>query len=65
MSALARQLKPLKPPATEAELDRASAVWTAAQDIMVARGFARALWGNQRQCCHEFVVLLLREATRQ
>lgn len=56
--------KPLKPPATEAELDRASEIWTAAQDTMVARGFGRELWGNQRACCHEFVVLMLREAGR-
>jgi hypothetical protein len=27
---------------------------------MVARGFGRELWGNQRGCCHEFIVLMLR-----
>lgn len=53
-------VKPLVPPATEAELNEASRVWTEAQDIMVKRGFGRELWGNQRRCCHEFVVLMLR-----
>jgi hypothetical protein len=27
---------------------------------MVKRGFCRHLWGNERACCHEFVVLMLR-----
>lgn len=54
---------PLYPPATEAELERASQIWTAAQDVMVARGFGRTLWGNQHASGHEFVVLILREAT--
>ena len=52
--------KPLIPAATEAELNEASRCWTEAQDVMVARGFGRVLWGNQRACCHEFVVLMLR-----
>lgn len=55
-------VRPLDPPSTEVELNRASAIWTEAQDIMVKRGFGRELWGNQRQCCHEFVVLMLRSA---
>lgn len=53
---------PLDPPATEAELDRAAEIWTAAQDNMVARGYARKLWGCQQSAGHEFVVLMLREA---
>jgi hypothetical protein len=53
---------PLSPPATEAELNEASRVWTKAQDIMVKRGYGRHLWGNQRKCCHEFVVLMLRQS---
>lgn len=64
MSAAPKKVRPLKPPATEAELNRASEIWTAAQDIMVARGFARHLWGNQHSSCHEFVVLMLREARK-
>jgi len=61
-----KTVKALKPPATKAELDGASAIWTAAQDIMVKRGYGLALWGNQRACCHEFVVLMLRAvATRE
>ncbi|HEY8898915.1 MAG TPA: hypothetical protein VIM61_00670 [Chthoniobacterales bacterium] len=55
---------PLSPPATEAELDRASTIWTAAQDAMVERGFGRHLWGAQQQAGHEFVVLMLREAAK-
>lgn len=51
---------PLNPPATEAELDRAAEIWTAAQDNMVARGYGRHLWGNQQAAGHEFVVLMLR-----
>lgn len=51
---------PLDPPATEAELDNASRVWTAAQDVMVARGFGRLLWGSQGKDCHDFIVILLR-----
>lgn len=51
---------PLNPPATEAELDHAAEIWTAAQDVMVARGFGRELWGNRPASCHEFVVLMLR-----
>lgn len=55
-------VKPLDPPATAAELNEASRCWTAAQDVMVQRGFGRHLWGNERACCHEFVVLMLRAA---
>lgn len=53
--------KPLDPPATKEELERASVVWTAAQDIMVKRGFARCLWGSQQKAGQEFVVLKVRE----
>ena len=56
---------PLDPPATEAELDHASQIWTAAQDVMVARGFGRHLWGNQHAAGHEFVVLMLRAEQAQ
>lgn len=56
---------PLDPPATEAELDHAAAIWTAAQDVMVARGFARKLWGCQPAAGHEFVVLMLRSEQAQ
>jgi hypothetical protein len=59
-----KTVKPLDPPATEAELNRASEVWTAAQDVMVERGFARHLWGNYPASCHEFVVLMLRTARK-
>jgi hypothetical protein len=51
---------PLDPPATAAELDHAAEIWTAAQDNMVARGYARHLWGCQPAAGHEFVVLMLR-----
>lgn len=51
---------PLVPPATTAELDHAAEIWTAAQDVMVARGFARRLWGTFPAAQHEFVVLMLR-----
>ena len=51
---------PLDPPATEAEFDHAAQIWTAAQDVMVARGFARLLWGCGTTAQHEFVVLMLR-----
>lgn len=51
---------PLDPPATEAELDHAAEIWTAAQDVMFARGFARHLWGCGTAAQHEFVVLMLR-----
>ena len=55
------KVKPLIPPATEAEKDRAAAVWTSAQDVMVNRGYGRELWGNQSSCCQEFVIIILRE----
>jgi hypothetical protein len=58
------KVKPLNPPATEAELNNASRYWTEAQDVMVQRGFCRHLWGNERACCHEFVVLMLRAALK-
>lgn len=54
------KVTPLVPAATEAEKNRASEIWTAAQDVMVARGYGRHLWGNQAECCHEFVILMLR-----
>jgi len=63
MSTKAKHL-PLDPPATEAELNRASQIWTAAHDVMVARGFGRHLWGCQSAAGHEFMVLMLREVTR-
>lgn len=53
---------PLDPPATEAEKNEASRVWTAAQDVMVARGFGRYLWGNTSEATHDFVILMLRAA---
>lgn len=59
MTAKANPL-PLDPPATEAELDHAAEIWTSAQDVMVARGFARHLWGCGTAVQHEFVVLMLR-----
>lgn len=58
--AKARRPLPLNPPATEAELNCAAEIWTAAQDVMVARGFARHLWGSSPAAAHEFVVLMLR-----
>lgn len=51
---------PLVPAASVAELDHAAEIWTAAQDVMVARGFARRLWGTFPAAQHEFVVLMLR-----
>ena len=53
---------PLNPPATAAELDHAAEIWTAANDVMVARGFARHLWGCLRQPARDLVVLVIREA---
>ena len=58
-------VKPLDPPATEAELNEASRCWTEAQDVMMERGYGRILWGNQRHCCHEFVVLILRASQNE
>jgi len=55
-----KKVQPLNPPVTESELNEASLVWTDAQNIMVARGYGRELWGNQRRCCQEFVVLMMR-----
>lgn len=51
---------PLDPPASEAELEIASRVWTDAQDVMVARGFGRLLFGAQAKASNEFTVLMLR-----
>jgi hypothetical protein len=61
---MSAKVKPLHPPATEAELEFASVVWTAAQDIMVRRGFGRHLFGNQSRASNEFVVLMLRECAK-
>ena len=58
------ETKPLVPPATEAELDRASEIWTAAMDDMVSRGFERKLWGYQSEATKDFTVLLLRNANQ-
>ena len=55
---------PLNPPADCAERDRASRIWTAAQDIMVARGYGRELWGNWKGCAQEFVILIIRETLK-
>jgi hypothetical protein len=54
--------KPLHPPATEAEKNRASEIFTAASDDMVARGYARHLWGNQSGAAQEFIILQIRLA---
>lgn len=51
---------PLNPPASEAELERAAQIFTAAMDDMVSRGYARHLWGCQNTPGIELVVLLLR-----
>jgi hypothetical protein len=56
--------QPLNPPATEAEVERASAFWTAASDDLVARGYARHLWGNLDRAARELVILILRQATK-
>jgi len=53
-------VKPLNPPATEAEKNEASRVWTAAMDVMQARGFGRHLWGNTSGAAQDFVILMLR-----
>lgn len=60
MTAPKTQVHPLNPPASEAELDHAAKTWTAAMDDMVARGYARHLWGCQTTPGIELVVLLLR-----
>lgn len=52
--------KPLHPPATEAEKDRACRIFTAASDDMVARGFCRHLWGNLSGPAQEFIILQIR-----
>ena len=57
--------KPLDPPATDAELNRAAKIWTEAQDIMVERGFARHFWGMLEHAGHEAMVLMLRQADRE
>jgi hypothetical protein len=58
------KVAPLDPPATEAELDLASRVWTDAQDVMVARGFGRVLFGATSKASNEFTVLMLRAHAR-
>ncbi|HSI10392.1 MAG TPA: hypothetical protein VK961_00045 [Chthoniobacter sp.] len=58
------KVQPLNPPATEAELERASLLWTNASDDLVARGYARHLWGCNSTPAKELVVLLLREAAK-
>lgn len=60
-SARKKKVTPLIPPATEAEKDFASRVWTEAQDVMVERGYGRHLWGNMPSACHEFVILMIRQ----
>lgn len=52
--------KPLHPPATEAEKERASRIFTAASDDMVARGYCRHLWGNLSGPAQEFIILQIR-----
>lgn len=59
------QTLPLDPPATEAEKDRASRIFTAAADVMVARGFGRHLWGNTSGPAQEMIILMLREAAKE
>ena len=54
--------KPLDPPATEAELEEASRIWTASMDDMTARGWAPHLFGNQSRGARELTILLIREA---
>lgn len=56
---------PLTPPATEAEKDRAAELWTLASDDLVARGYARHLWGNLGRPSQELVILILRHANNQ
>ena len=56
--------KPPDPPITEAEKDRASILFTAACDDMVARGYARHLWGNIHGDAQQFIILILREAAK-
>lgn len=56
----AKKTKPLNPPATEAEMEHASALWTAASDDLVARGYARHLWGNLAMPAREIVILIIR-----
>jgi hypothetical protein len=56
------QPKPLEPPATEAEKNRAAELWTNANDDLVARGYARSLWGNLSRPAQEQIVLILRAA---
>ena len=57
--------KPLNPPATEAEMEHASALWTAASDDLVARGYARHLWGNLAMPAREIVILIIRTSGSQ
>lgn len=52
--------RPLDPPATEAEKDRAAELWSAANDDLVARGYARHLWGNLSRPAQEQIILILR-----
>lgn len=55
--------KPLHPPATEVEKERASQIFTAASDDMVARGYGGHIWGNLAGPAQDFLILVIREAT--
>jgi len=56
---------PLDPPATEAEHDRASELWTLASDDLVRRGYARHLWGNLALPSKEAIIHMIRAASGQ
>jgi hypothetical protein len=54
--------KPLHPPATTAEKERAAAIYTAASDDLCARGYARHIWGNVSGPAQELIILIIRLA---
>lgn len=57
-----KHARPLHPPATETEKERAARLFTLATDDLVARGYCRHLWGNMAGPAQESFILVLRHA---